>query len=258
MSDTSPITTGSMNTIAQPSIAQNDVNNQLLRILDLADFALIAPYLSRVPLEPNTALAPSGAAITHIFFPEAAVIGLVEVLETGQRLATALSGREGFVGWPLVLGNDRWPHDALVRAQRGTALRIEADKFMAVVEERPKVRALLLRYAMSLVAQMSRTIVSNLIHSVDRRTARWLLLYHDRVDGDEISITHEELGIMLGVRRSSITDALHQLEGNGAVRGYRGRVRVCNRQELELLAGETYGFAEREYARLLLAVDAPQ
>jgi len=129
---------------------------------------------------------------------------------------------------------------------------------MAVVEERPKVRALLLRYAMSLVAQMSRTIVSNLIHSVDRRTARWLLLYHDRVDGDEISITHEELGIMLGVRRSSITDALHQLEGNGAVRGYRGRVRVCNRRELEQLAGETYGFAEREYARLLLAVDAPQ
>ena len=87
---------------------------------------------------------------------------------------------------------------------------------------------------------------------MDRRTARWLLLYHDRVEGDEITITHEELGIMLGVRRSTITDALHHLEGNGALRGHRGRVVICDRDQLESLAGETYGFAEREYARLLL------
>jgi CRP-like cAMP-binding protein len=257
MSDFSAVTTKSASILGESRILQAEVGNQLLRILDPDDFAAIAPYLDRVPLKPESMLARSGEPIVQMCFPEAAVIGLVEVLDNGQRLATALSGREGYVGWPLVLGNDRWPHDALVRAQRGTALQIQAADLMAIVEARPRIRTLLLRYAMCLVTQMSRTIVSNLIHPVDRRTARWLLLYHDRIDGDEIAITHEELGIMLGVRRSSITDALHQLEGLGAVKGYRGRVRVCDREELERMAGETYGYAEREYERLLRLATSP-
>ncbi len=235
-----------------PAIDQSSVGNLLLAVLETEDFAALAPYLQRISLELDSTLARAGEPIDEICFPEAAVIGLVDVLDSGQRLATALSGREGFIGWPLVLGSDRWPHEAVVRAQQGTALKIKAADLLAVMDMRPGIRTVLLRYAMTLVAQMTRTIVSNLIHPVDRRTARWLLLYHDRVEGDEITITHEELGIMLGVRRSTITDALHQLEGNGALRGHRGRVVICDRDQLETLAGETYGFAEREYARLLL------
>jgi len=234
------------------SIEQGTVGNHLLRILQPAEFAALAPCLTRVSLTPDSTLARAGDQISDVCFPEAAVIGLVDVLESGQRLATALSGREGFIGWPLVLGSDRWPHEALVRAQHGTALKVKAGDLLGLLDAHPGIRTLLLRYAMTLVAQMSRTIVSNLIHPVERRMARWLLLYHDRIDGDEIAITHEELGIMLGVRRSTVTDALHHLEGAGFVRGFRGRIVVCNRKQLELLAGETYGFAEREYARLLL------
>ena len=163
----------------------------------------------------------------------------------------AITGREGFVGWPLVLGNDRWPHEVVVRAQAGSALKISADRLREVIAANERVRTLLLRFASSLVAQMTRTIASNLIHDVERRTARWLLLYHDRVDGDEIAITHEELGVMLGARRSSITDALSQLEGAGAVKTFRGRLCVRDRLQLERLAGDTYGFAEAEYRRLL-------
>ncbi len=95
------------------------------------------------------------------------------------------------------------------------------------------------------------TIVSNLIHSVERRTGRWILLYQDRVGGDEISLTHEELGLMLGIRRASITDALHYLEGERAIVGARGRVIVRDRARLEALAEETYGHAEAQYRRLL-------
>lgn len=234
------------------TIEQTTVGNHLLRILEPEDFAALAPHLKRVSLEPDSTLARAGEQISNVCFPEAAVIGLVDVLESGQRLATALSGREGFIGWPLVLGSDRWPHEALVRAQQGTALKIEANDLLELLEAHPRIRMILLRYAMSLVAQMTRTIVSNLIHSVERRMARWLLLYHDRIEGDEIAMTHEELGIMLGVRRSTITDALHHLEGAGFLKGFRGRIVICNREQLEHLAGETYGFAEREYARLLL------
>ncbi|MBB3941498.1 CRP-like cAMP-binding protein [Novosphingobium fluoreni] len=234
-------------------IEQGSVGNGLLRVLRPEDFAALSPFLQRVPLELGSTLARAGERIDEICFPEAAVIGLIDVLESEQRLAIALSGREGFVGWPLVLGSDRWPHEAVVRAKQGTALKIRAVDLLAILDTHPLIRTVLLRYAMTLMTQMTRTIVSNLIHPVDRRTARWLLLYHDRIDGDEIAITHEELGLMLGVRRSTITDALHQLEGSGVLRGYRGRLMICDRGQLEALAGETYGFAEREYARLLIS-----
>ncbi|MET0373439.1 MAG: Crp/Fnr family transcriptional regulator [Rhizorhabdus sp.] len=227
------------------------IGNQLLRLLAEADFALLAPHLERVELEVSAVLTRVGEPIDMICFPEGGVIGFADVLGSGERLAVALTGREGFVGWPLVLGNDRWPHEAIVRAERCTALRIEAAVLLSIMRDNDRIRRLLLGYTSSLTAQMARTIVSNLIHPVEARTARWLLLYHDRVTGDEIAITHEELGVMLGVRRSSITDALHQLEGTGALRGHRGRVTIRDRARLEALAGETYGFAEAEYARLL-------
>jgi CRP-like cAMP-binding protein len=98
---------------------------------------------------------------------------------------------------------------------------------------------------------MGRTIASNLIHSVERRTARWILLYHDRLERDEITMTHEELGNTLGVRQASITSALHVLEGENAIRGYRGRIIVRDRAALVAFAGGTYGFAEAEYRRLI-------
>lgn len=238
--------------VAGSDIAQESVGNSLLRTLASKDFAQIAPYLSRIALEPGFILARAGEAIDQVCFPEAGVIGFVDVLHSGQRLAVALAGREGFVGWPMLLGNDKWPHEAVVRAERGTALRIEARALASILDHNPEVRTALLRYASSLVAQMARTIVSNLIHPVESRTARWLLMYHDRVEGDEITITHEELSAMLGVRRSSITEAFHMLEGTGALKGHRGRVIVRDRARLEELAGETYGFAEGEYRRLLL------
>lgn len=230
---------------------QDEVGNRLLRMLAPEDYAQLAPYLRRVPLDLNATLGVMGEPVTRLCFPEAGVIAFIDVLAGGKRLAVALTGREGLVGWPLLLGNDRWPHDAIVRAEEGSALTIAATDLIRVTDSNARIRTLLLRYASSLTAQMARTIVSNLIHPVERRTARWLLLYHDRVSGDEIVITHEELGLMLGVRRSSITDALHLLEGEGALRGHRGRVIVRDRGILETLAGETYGFAEAEYRRLI-------
>jgi CRP-like cAMP-binding protein len=115
----------------------------------------------------------------------------------------------------------------------------------------PRLNTLLLRLAGISAARMGRTIASNLIHSVERRTARWILLYHDRLERDEITMTHEELGNMLGVRRASITSALHVLEGENAIRGYRGRIIVPDRAALEAFAGDTYAFAEAEYRCLI-------
>jgi CRP-like cAMP-binding protein len=77
----------------------------------------------------------------------------------------------------------------------------------------PTIGALFRRYIQSLITQIAYTALTNVSHNVDVRLARWLLMCHDRVEGAEFELTHEYMSIMLGVRRSSVTDALHVLEG---------------------------------------------
>jgi CRP-like cAMP-binding protein len=235
----------------EASVSDRGTQNLLLKRMTSSDFDLLRPNLEAVSLEIGTTLARAGQPIDTICFLDGGLAGFLDVLPDGQRLAIGVIGREGVVGWPAVMGNDRWPYDVEVRAKDCNAQRLPFGGLMASVERSPTLRDLLLKFAGTFTAQMGRTIVSNLIHPVERRTARWILLYHDRVDGDEIAMTHEELGNMLGVRRASITTALHILEGEGAIKGYRGRLVVRNRAILEQMAGDTYGFAEAEYNRLI-------
>ncbi len=228
-----------------------ELGNLLLQRLGPSDLEMLRPHLERVILKPGTELAAAGEPIEAVCFPEGAMAGLLDVLNDGRRITVGLVGREGCIGWPLLMGYDRWPYDVCIVAERASALRIDASRFLAAAERSAALRTLMLRFAGTFVAQMGRTIVSNAIQTTERRTARWILLYHDRVRSEEIMVTHEELGFMLGVRRSSVTDALHFLEGDGAIRSLRGRVVVRDRLRLEELAADTYGFAEAEYRRLI-------
>ncbi|MCE3519442.1 helix-turn-helix domain-containing protein, partial [Escherichia coli] len=115
------------------------------------------------------------------------------------------------------------------------------DAFLACIAASDSLRDAALRFVGVFNIQMASTIVSSLVHPVERRMARWILLYHDRVSGEDICLTHEEFRLMLGVRRSSITEALHRLEAEQAVRGLRGRVVVRDRAKLMDIAGDTYG-----------------
>jgi CRP-like cAMP-binding protein len=99
--------------------------------------------------------------------------------------------------------------------------------------------------------QTSGTAFANAEHTVEARLARWLLMCHDRLDGDDIPITHEFLSMMLGVRRAGVTTATHVLEGNGLIRAKRGVITILDREKLEGLADNAYGLPEAEYARLM-------
>jgi CRP-like cAMP-binding protein len=232
-------------------ICQQSTGNWLLRRMEASDFVMLQPSLRRATILSGDYLGRAGELIDSACFPEAGIAGFLHTQHDGSDLAVGLLGREGFVGWPLLMGNDRWGHDVVARGRDATGLRIEAAPLEAALAASASLRGLLLRYASTFVTQMSQTIVSNLAHPVEKRLARWLLLYHDRLDSDELDITHEELGAMLNVRRASITSALHELEGNGWIRGYRGRIVIRDRSALENMTVETYGYAEREYRRLI-------
>ncbi|WP_162527210.1 Crp/Fnr family transcriptional regulator [Sphingomonas solaris] len=225
--------------------------NRLLAGLSPSDLALLTPHLERVSFAVGDYITRAGDPIDGFCFLEQGIAGVLDALEDDRRYAVGLIGAEGFIGWPLLMGDDRAPYDVTMRAEHGEALRISAPALLAAADASPTLRTALLRFVHVFMLQMGRTIVSSLAHPIDRRMARWILLYHDRVQADEICMTHEEFRLMLGVRRSSITDALHRLEEDQAIRALRARVVVQDRAKLLLLAGDTYGRPEQEYARLL-------
>ena len=99
------------------------------------------------------------------------------------------------------------------------------------------------------MVQGSQTALANGRGRLDERLARWLLMWHDRLESNEFPTTHELLALLLGVRRAGVTVALHELEGRGLIRSLRGRIRIVDRLGLQLAASGFYGIPECEYER---------
>lgn len=232
-------------------IPQGSSRNALIRSLHADDYLSLAECVERVHLAEGDLLVRAGNAIDWVYFPESAVTSLIDVLADGSRVEIGIVGYEGMVGWPLLLGCDSSPHDAVVQVGGGTAMKVEADCLMELCRKVPALAALFLRYINAFTVQMGRTAVSNLRDPVERRLSRWLLMCHDRLEGDEIDLTHKVLASMLGVRRASVTDGLHSLEGEHVIRNRRGRIVISDRTKLKRLAGEGYGHAEAHYSRTI-------
>ena len=109
--------------------------------------------------------------------------------------------------------------------------------------------AILLRYSHVFLIQGSQTALANGRGRLDERLARWLLMWHDRIQANDLVITHEFLALLLGVRRPGVTVALHALEGNGLIRCSRNQVQIVDRKGLNRAANGFYGVPEAEYDR---------
>lgn len=237
-----------------PRFGLNDIapmQNLLIASLSADDRALIAPHLDRIDLRGGRQIASCDDATTGICFPETLVASVGEVLDNGSRLEIGLIGREGLIGWPILLGGRHPPHCGVVLLGGGTASTLPAAKLMDLCEHSRSLHLGLLRFVQSFTVQMGRTIVTNLRDGIDSRLARWLLMLHDRVDGDILPITHFELAGALNVRRASVTDWLHILEGDRALRCARGQITIRDRAVLEGVAGDCYGPAENTYRDLV-------
>ena len=231
--------------------------NGLLRRLTPGDFDRLAPDLRPVEVDLLDLLVAPGEPVTTVYFPES---GYGSVLAVGNGgggggggggIEIGLIGREGVIGAaPILLDVDRTPHRTLVQ-QAGTMLSLPAAALAEAVARSETLRRFLLRYIHVQGLQVASTAYSNATYTIDVRLARWLLMCHDRVAGDEIRITHDFMAMMLGVQRASATIAVQTLEGNGLIRAQRGRVTIRDRARLLEMAEGSYGSAEAEYARLI-------
>jgi len=229
---------------------QSAVRNQLLRSMHPDDFEMLRPFLQPVELRVQDVLVQSGATIDHVHFIESGIGSVVANGVEGKKIELGHVGREGMTGRSILLGVDITPDMTFVQVA-GASYQMPAPQLAAAIDGNSRLRRQLLRYVHVTEVQIASTALANSLYTIHERLARWLLMYHDRLDGDDLSITHEFLSLMLGVRRAGITSELHVIEGMHIIRATRGNIRVLDREKLAAIAGESYGLAEREYARLL-------
>lgn len=158
-------------------------------------------------------------------------------------------GREGMTGLAVVLGTDRTPNETYVQ-NAGAGQRISIGSLRDAVGKSSTLQPLLLLYAHTFLIQVTQTAKANARCSLDERLARWLLMAHDRLDTDDLNITHEFLSVMLGVRRSGVTVALNLLENSALISINRGIVTIVDRKGLKEAANGAYGVSEAEFNRV--------
>ena len=145
-------------------------------------------------------------------------------------------GREGLVGaTPVLLGSDTTPYHHFVQSP-GEMLAIGIEPLEAAIDASPTLRKLLLRFVQVQMIQTSQTAFANAVYNIDVRLTRWLLICHDRLDGDDILLTHDFLSTMLGAQRSSTTLAVQSLEGHRLIKAGRGRITILDRPAMEAVA----------------------
>jgi CRP-like cAMP-binding protein len=226
------------------------VRNHLLASLPPDVLAQLLPKLSHVVLAMRQELCNPDEAIEAAYFPETGMVSLVANLDDGVQAEVGIIGREGMFGVPLLSGTEISFVEAMVQMP-GTAWRMSAREFRREVEANAPFRLLLLRYNEALQAQVMQTAACNGRHGLEQRLARWLLMAHDRVGGDELPLTQEFMAMMLGVHRPSITVTAGILQRAGLIRHSNGRVTVLDRPSLEAASCECYGAVSRRFAALL-------
>ncbi|HEX2205598.1 MAG TPA: Crp/Fnr family transcriptional regulator [Longimicrobium sp.] len=224
--------------------------NRILAALPAPDRERLRPVLEPVDLEFREVLVDPHRPIGHVWFPEEGVVSILGVMEDGAAVETATVGNEGMAGIPVFLGAESMAAQAFVQVP-GRGYRMTAAALREEVRRGGALFELLGRYTQALFTLTGQTSACNRLHPVDQRCARWLLMTHDRVEGDTFELTHLFLSQMLGVRRATVTEVAGELQARGLIEYARGTVTVVDRAGLEAASCECYQVVASEFARLL-------
>jgi CRP-like cAMP-binding protein len=239
--------------IANPT---SEVGNRLLCALSPSAQELISADLEFVSLAAGDVLYTPGATIDFVYFPETAVASMIRRMSDGAGVEVGTIGREGVVGGAIALGANAMPTECVIQVA-GNAQRMSTAALRAIIalprddDDSATLFDLLLLYAQALFEQCAQTAACNRLHPLEHRCARWLLMIHDRVQGDELLLTQEFLSYMLGVRRAGVTEACGTLMRAGLIRYRHGRITVADRAGLEASACECFQVSVDAYDKLL-------
>jgi CRP-like cAMP-binding protein len=224
--------------------------NRLLQALPVMHYERLVPHLQLVPLNRGSTIYGVGDREKYLYFIIDGLVSQMQVTASGASAESTVTGREGVIGIASFLGGESSFAQTLV-VGAGHAYRLPGTMLKGELASGGPLLHVLLRYTHSLIARCVQMAVCNLHHALEQRLCRWISSSVDRLPGNDLTITHAQLGVLLGVRRESVTEALGKLEQQGIVHHSRGQMTVLARSRLEALACECYGFEKHELARPL-------
>jgi CRP-like cAMP-binding protein len=223
--------------------------NRVLSALPKLEINRLAGCLTPVTLKQQDTLLDGKS--DYGYFLEDGIASVVVTLTRGDTVEVGVIGIDGVVGLPIMLGSENGPGRTFIQIA-GSGYRIKAADLRSQFERPGKLRQHLQRYMQAFMAQTAQTAACNRLHGIEERLARWLLTCRDRMEGDELHLTHEFLGQMLGAPRTTVTLAAGLLHRAGLIKYSRGVVTIENRSGLENAACECYGIVRDEFTRLQL------
>ena len=218
--------------------SRSQTANRILSRLSREDFGLLEPHLEAVDLPLRKRLEERKKKIEQVYFPES---GFASVVANGKdtSIEVGIIGREGMTGLPLLLGHDRAEHETFIQLA-GNGLCIAAADLHRAQDASVTLHRAMLRYVHAFLQQTTTTALANGRSNSEQRLARWLLMAHDRVDGDDLNITHEFLGMMLATHRPGVSIAVQALERAGFISTRRRTITILKRKALERRSDGAY------------------
>ena len=217
--------------------ANDSYRNALLA--ELTPQIISALRLEPIDLSLNLALYEANQIIEYVYFPELGAVSIVALMESGTTIEVGTIGNEGMAGSVLLLEAESVAFRYFVQVP-GHGYRVSGARLLEASATYPQLRSVVLRYEAKFRSQTMQGMACNGLHSAEQRCCRWLLMTRDRVDSDELRLTHEFLGFMLGVRRATVSEVLSPLQAAGLVHSARGMITILNRKGLEQRVCECY------------------
>ena len=217
--------------------SRNLVLRELLNIPGIANYLL--PELKIVPFRINQVLYEQGDKINHVYFPLDSVVSALAIMEDGTTLETSMVGREGLIGISTILGSGRSKQWIWVSVG-GNAVQLDAKILERLFVQNEIALKVLLKCYRDLITQVSQRCVCNTRHTIMERLCCWLLMIHDRVGDNNLSLTQEMIASRVGARRAGITVAAGLLQEMNAIAYRRGQLHVEDRETLIQTVCECY------------------
>jgi CRP-like cAMP-binding protein len=224
--------------------------NRLIALIPPVDRAVFLEHSELVELRVQTILVDAGEDPDHAYFPVDSVIATLLPMNGAEDVEMGLVGNEGMVNTSMVLGVRSAAFTTVVQCA-GRSFKIHRRWLKKLLATDSCLLRVLSRYIDVRMSQLAQQVACRNFHAVKQRLARWLLMTRDRTYANELFLTHEVLGRMLGVRRESITLAARSLQRHGVISYTRGYVMLLDPAALEEEACACYRKDITVYERVL-------
>ena len=227
-----------------------DPENHLLTLLNFATRSQLKPHMRTITVEQDEVLHGPSSAIEFAYFPQSTIVSVLGRTEQGQTAETSIVGREGMLGSSSIYGIMTSFVESVVQV-RGEAVRVPALEIHRVGQASEGFRKIVALYDLSLLAQAQQSTVCQALHPVESRAARWLLQCRKRLGSNDIWLTQELFGQVLGVQRTTINQVERTLQNAGLIQVGRGHISILDVKGLHAVACDCYQRIERRYEELL-------